>query len=119
MAFVDGDAVRRILVNLLDNAVRYGPEAQTLRIRAVNSDHRLLLIVEDEGPGVALTDRERVWEPFERGTDNVDTGTGIGLAVVHQLVRLHGGEARIEDGNYGARFVVLLPCPHPEHPGAA
>ena len=112
-AFVDGDAVRRILVNLLDNAVRYGPEAQTLRVDAINRDHRLQLSVEDEGPGVPLADRDRVWQPFERGADNADSGTGIGLAVVRQLVTLHGGNARIEDGRNGARFVVILPCPEP------
>jgi len=112
-AFVDGDAVRRILVNLLDNAVRYGPEGQTLRLEAINRDHRLQLSVEDEGPGVPVADRERVWQPFERGADNADSGTGIGLAVVRQLVTLHGGDARIEDGRNGARFIVTLPCPEP------
>lgn len=114
-AFVDGDAVRRIMVNLLDNAVRYGPEGQTLRIESVTEDQRLRLSVEDEGPGVLPEDRTRIWEPFERGSDNIDSGTGIGLAVVRQLVTLHGGEARIEDGRRGARFVVILPCPHPPH----
>ena len=108
-ADVDGDAVRRILVNQIDNAVRYGPEGQTLRITAVNRQSRLELTVEDEGPGVPPSDRERVWEPFERGSTTVDAGTGIGLAVVRQLVKLHGGEARITDGRRGARFVVTLP----------
>ena len=110
-ADVDGDAVRRILLNLLDNAVRYGPEGQTLRITAVNRQSSLELTVEDEGPGVPHSDRERVWEPFERGSTTVDTGTGIGLAVVRQLVKLHGGDARITEGSRGARFVVTLPGP--------
>lgn len=118
-AHVDGDAVRRILVNLLDNAVRYGPVGQTLHVVAANRAGSLLLSVEDEGPGVALQDRERVWEPFERGATNADSGTGIGLAVVRQLVQLHGGEARIEDGRFGARFVVVLPGPLPADKGAA
>ena len=60
-------------VNLLDNAVRYGPEGQTLRITAINRDERLELAVEDEGPGVPPDDRERVWEPFERGSTNAWT----------------------------------------------
>jgi signal transduction histidine kinase len=114
-ADVDGDAVRRILLNLLDNAVRYGPEGQTLRITAVNRQSSLELTVEDEGPGVPPHDRERVWQPFERGSTTVDTGTGIGLAVVRQLVQLHGGDARITDGRRGARFVVTLPGPQRDH----
>lgn len=113
-AQVDGDAVRRILVNLLDNAVRYGPVGQTLRIVAANKCESLAITVEDEGPGVPVADRQRVWEPFERGATNADSGTGIGLAVVRQLVRLHGGEVRIEDGRRGARFVVILPGPDHE-----
>ena len=118
-ADVDGDAVRRILVNLLDNAVRYGPEGQTLRITAVNRRSSLELTVEDEGPGVPASDRERVWEPFERGSTTVDSGTGIGLAVVRQLVALHGGDARITDGRRGARVVVTLPGPERSGPEAA
>lgn len=112
-AHVDGDAVRRVLVNLLDNAVRYGPDGQTLRIVATNRNGSLTISVEDEGPGVPMADRQRVWEPFERGATNADSGTGIGLAVVRQLVQLHGGSVRIEDGRAGARFVVILPGPVP------
>lgn len=116
-ADVDGDAVRRILVNLLDNAVRYGPEGQTLYITAINRDSSLELTVEDEGPGVPVTDRERVWQPFERGSRASDAGTGIGLAVVRQLVQLHGGAARITDGRCGARFVITLPGPERDRTG--
>jgi signal transduction histidine kinase len=110
-AAVDGDAVRRILVNLLDNAVRYGPDGQTLRIMTAHRGERLELVVEDEGPGVPAADRERIWRPFERGTAEVTGGTGIGLAVVRQLVTLHGGHASVEAGRRGARFVVVLPIP--------
>jgi signal transduction histidine kinase len=110
-ATVDADAVRRILVNLLDNAVRYGPDGQTLYVTAINRAGDLEIAVEDEGPGVPAADRERVWEAFERGSNATDTGTGIGLAVVRQLVKLHGGESRIRDGRVGARIVVTLPGP--------
>jgi signal transduction histidine kinase len=60
-----------------------------------------------------------VWQPFERGADNALSGTGIGLAVVRQLVLLHGGEARIEDNTRGARIVVVLPCPVPNRESTA
>lgn len=120
VASVDGDAVRRILVNLLDNAVRYGPEGQRIDVTVVNDRAALHVTVEDEGPGVSPEDRERIWRPFERGAANSDGGTGIGLAVVAQLVALHGGEARVETGERGgARFVVRLPFPDPNEEGAA
>lgn len=108
-ASVDGDAVRRILVNLLDNAVRYGPDGQAITVDAANDGSALSLTVEDEGPGVPVADRERIWQPFERGSPGADGGTGIGLAVVHQLVALHGGSVQVEDGRRGARFRVRLP----------
>lgn len=111
IALIDGDAVRRILVNLLDNAVRYGPVGQTIAVRAIHRGDRLEVVVEDEGPGVPAADRDRVWRAFERGTNGTSGGTGIGLAVVRQLVTLHGGQARIEDGERGARVTVVLPLP--------
>ncbi|MES2123649.1 MAG: HAMP domain-containing sensor histidine kinase [Gemmatimonadota bacterium] len=109
VAPVDGDAVRRILVNLLDNAVRYGPDGQRLTVIAAHDGRALELSVEDEGPGVPVADRERIWRAFERGSPGADGGTGIGLAVVHQLVALHGGTVGVEDGQRGARFRVRLP----------
>lgn len=108
-ASVDGDAVRRILVNLLDNAVRYGPDGQTISVTATHDGTALVLTVEDEGPGVPEADRARIWQAFERGNPGTDGGTGIGLAVVHQLVALHGGSVLVEGGQRGARFRVRLP----------
>jgi signal transduction histidine kinase len=105
---IDAEALQRILVNLLDNAVRYGPDGQTIRLRVDQAPDRLELSVEDEGPGVPPEDRERIWQPFERGGSG-GGGTGIGLAVVRQLVSLLGGDATVESGAVGARFVVRIP----------
>ena len=88
------------------------PRGTTLRVVAINHAAGLELTVEDEGPGIAPADRHRVWQAFERGV-NGNSGTGIGLAVVHQLVELHGGDARIEDAEPGARFVITLPSADP------
>ncbi len=104
-AIVDGSAVRRILVNLLDNAIRHGPEGQRLRIVVDHRDDALLLVVEDEGPGIPSAERERVWLPYARGDDG---GTGLGLAVVRYLARLHGGDAVVGDLDHGARIEVRL-----------
>jgi len=105
----DGNAVRQILRNLVDNALRYGPERAPLSILARQEEGRLELVVEDAGPGVPAAERVRIWEPFVRLEGTPGRGTGIGLAVVRQLAELHGGTARVEDGaRGGSRFVVDL-----------
>lgn len=104
-ATIDADAVRRILVNLLDNAIRHGPDAQQLRIVVDHDGAKVLMIVQDEGPGIPERDRERVWEPFMRGASG---GSGLGLAVVRHLARLHGGDATVGQGSSGARIEVRL-----------
>ena len=110
-ARVDSGALRQILLNLLDNAMKYGPTGQTIRLCLRADGEAVQLSVEDEGPGVNAQDAERIWEPFKRlavaGT--ATGGAGIGLAIVRQLAELHGGRARVERGAAGARFVIELP----------
>ncbi len=104
---LDADAVRRILINLLDNAIRHGGDEGVVTVESRHDARHLELAVADQGPGVAPADRDRIWGAFERGDGN---GSGIGLAVVHQLVLLHGGTVRIEPVTpHGARFRVSLP----------
>ena len=112
-ADVDPRALRQVVVNLLDNALKYGPRGQTITLGLhPGSPGRVLLTVADEGPGVPAADRERLWEPFVRLNDEGGSagGSGLGLAVVRSIVAQHGGEVRVEDGaGGGARFVVELP----------
>lgn len=105
IARIDGGAVRRILVNLLDNAIRHGPDGQQLRVVVDHDGDLLLLVVEDEGPGIRGAERERVWLPYARGEGG---GTGLGLAVVRYLARLHGGDAVVGDHPTGTRIEVRL-----------
>jgi signal transduction histidine kinase len=109
----DRDAVSQVLLNLLDNAVKYGPDGQTVTVRASRAGNGLRLSVEDEGPGIPRTERRRIWEPYQRlrrDGQRAVTGTGIGLAVVDELVALHDGRAWVDDAaTGGARFVVELP----------
>jgi signal transduction histidine kinase len=128
-AHVDADAFRRILLNLLDNAIRYGPRGQTVVVRLEPRQGSVRVSVLDEGPGIAPTDRERVWRPFtrlSRASAESDTGCGIGLSIVRELTRLHGGRCGVEDaqdGHRGACFYVELPMVQPpvgvDAPGAA
>ncbi|KPJ87882.1 MAG: hypothetical protein AMS18_14075 [Gemmatimonas sp. SG8_17] len=110
----DRDAVSQVLLNLLDNAVKYGPEGQTVTVRANRADDKVHLSVEDAGPGIPRTERRLIWEPhqrLQRDANRAVAGTGIGLAVVAELVGLHDGRAWVEDAvSGGARFVVELPC---------
>ena len=107
MATLDGDAVRRILINLLDNAIRHGGSGGTVRVSSRHDATVLEFAVADQGPGIPPQDRERIWEPFERGEGS---GSGIGLAVVRQLVLLHHGSVQVEEvAPHGACFRVTLP----------
>jgi len=111
VAPVDPEALHQITINLLDNAIKYGNREGriTLRTRLVSGSARIE--VEDRGPGIAPADRLRIWEPFVRIAEESSVpGSGIGLAVVRELVTCHGGKAWVEDGSSGgARFVVELP----------
>jgi signal transduction histidine kinase len=117
--WADPAAVRQLLGNLLDNAVKYGPDGQTITVRvqtsATAADGEVALVVEDEGPGIPPAERERVWQPFTRlrEEDGTRGGSGLGLSLVRELVVRQGGRAWVEDAaGGGARFVVTLPVAH-------
>jgi signal transduction histidine kinase len=110
----DGDALRRVLLNLLDNAVRYGPAGQTVTVAVERAGAWARIEVEDEGPGVPDHHRERIWKPFVRLDDAQDeslTGCGIGLSIVSELVALHGGRRGVQSRpGGGASFYLEIPA---------
>jgi signal transduction histidine kinase len=109
---IDANALRQMLLNLLDNAVKYGPRGQTVAIHLTSQPARICLIVEDQGPGVPTEDRARIWEPFWRAAGSAEGGTGLGLAIVRELSLRHGGTAHVEEHvGGGARFVLDLDAP--------
>jgi signal transduction histidine kinase len=102
-------------LNLLDNAVKYGPQGQTITAgTGVGSDGRAQIWVDDQGAGIAARDKARIWEPFRRLDHAVESGVsgnGIGLAVVRELVLAQGGAVSVHDApGGGARFLVTLRC---------
>jgi signal transduction histidine kinase len=118
IAQVDEPALRQILLNLLDNAVKYGPEGQEIRLELRTNRQAVSISVEDQGPGIPVHERDLVWQRFYRLPRDLASsiaGTGIGLAVVRDLVNLLGGRTFIEYGNgQGARFVVELRAGRPD-----
>ena len=113
MVSADADAVRHIVLNLLDNAAKYGPVGQRVVVGLALFEDAARLWVDDEGPGVPARERERVFQPFYRSQRDLHSstaGSGIGLAIVRELAALHGGSAWIEDApQNGARVVVEFP----------
>ena len=104
----DPRLLRRLIRNLVDNAQRHGAPPVEARVR--DADGHAELTVLDHGPGVPDAEREDVFRPFRRLRGDAGAGTGLGLALVRQIARRHGGEARYL-GRVGSRtgFVVTLP----------
>lgn len=116
------DSLRRVIANLLDNACRHATSRVVVTARREREDHAsgsaggdaiVLLTITDDGPGIPVADRERVFGRFTRLDDaraRDDGGSGLGLAIVRELVRMHGGTVRLEDACPGVRAEVRLPA---------
>jgi signal transduction histidine kinase len=94
--------------NLLVNACRYAGSAVSIEIAA--DEHRYTLAVEDDGPGIPESDREKVFKAFTRLDDSRSRGTGgygLGLAIVARVAALHGGNARVETSKLGGAKIVI------------
>jgi signal transduction histidine kinase len=120
VAAVDTSALRQIVLNLLDNALKFGPAGQTITVTAGSASSEIYISIDDQGPGVPPADETRIWEPFYRVANHSASigGTGIGLAIVKQLVVAHRGRVRVERGTSGARFTVELPSAGSSHVSA-
>ena len=107
------ELVERVLVNLLTNAARYG--GPTIAVSARRSIDGITMTVTDDGPGVEPDVRDRLFDPFARGSSSHAVGgSGLGLAIVRSAVEQLGGKIRYEDAEpRGARFVVELPASPP------
>ena len=116
VARVDPRALRQVVLNLLDNAVKYGPLGQTVCVSLSGSESSVIIAVEDEGPGVPKGEREKIWDPYvrlSRETESAAGGSGIGLSIVRELVKLHEGRTWVEDTKAGgARFIIEFPRVH-------
>jgi signal transduction histidine kinase len=108
---------RQVVENLVANAVKFGPDGGLITVACAVDGTDWLVDVVDEGPGVPVEARERVFEPFARlpaAEDHSVPGTGLGLAIVKGFVELHGGSVGVVDTESGTR----IRCRFPITPGA-
>jgi signal transduction histidine kinase len=116
---VQGSALhlRRVLLNLTDNAIRYSPPGGWVRVHLTTADGRARLSVEDRGCGIAPADLPRIFEPFYRADParaRATGGSGLGLAIADQVVRAHGGRIEVTSTlGVGSTFTVDLPLARP------
>lgn len=114
---LDVTMLEQILLNLLENAVRFAPAGSTITVSARRRDNVVDLRVIDHGPGVAEEERDLVFNEFHRSMSRTEgEGTGLGLAIVRALTAAHGGRTWCEETpGGGATFVVCFPLSDPAH----
>jgi two-component system sensor histidine kinase KdpD len=101
--------IDQVVTNLLENASLHTPPGTPIALKANVVDGSVQVEVVDNGPGVPLAERERLFRPFERGQTRAP-GTGLGLTIARGFVEAHGGRLWLEDApGHGARFVFTLP----------
>jgi signal transduction histidine kinase len=106
----DGDRVLQIISNLLSNAFRWTPDGGRVELQLSASNGRVSVAVDDNGPGVAPEERDRIFRPF---WSRDDSGTGLGLAIAHELAAALGGSIQLESKpTQGSRFQLVLPLGH-------
>ena len=112
---VDPVLMEQVFFNLLDNACKYSPSGTTVKVWALKTTEHVVIEVADQGPGIPLEDREKVFDMFFRvdQADSQAAGTGLGLAICRGIVEAHGGTIHAEAGMHetGTAIVIHLPLP--------
>jgi two-component system OmpR family sensor kinase len=105
------DALKLLVTNLTDNAIRYTPEGGKIRLRVSRIVDQAVIEISDNGPGIAPEERERIFDRFYRALGTKTQGHGLGLAIVKRIVELHQGEIYVDDGldERGTTMRIELP----------
>ncbi|MBW3608122.1 MAG: HAMP domain-containing histidine kinase, partial [Actinobacteria bacterium] len=111
------DELHRLVLNLLENALKHTPRGTTVRASVGQRDGRVLIAVEDDGPGIPPELKDRVFERFVRGVGDRGGSSGLGLSIVHAVAQSHGGKVTVKSPatngasrRHGTRFEVTLPA---------
>jgi two-component system sensor histidine kinase KdpD len=106
----DSQQIERVLVNLFENALKYSPPDEHVRVQVTSTPSRALIRVVDHGPGIRSEDRERIFEPFQRGASGDGGGAGLGLAIARGFAEANDARVWAESRpGQGAAFVLALP----------
>jgi two-component system, OmpR family, sensor histidine kinase KdpD len=106
----DAHQVERVLANLIENALKYSPPDEPVHVQVMTSGDQALVRVVDHGVGVTPRERERIFEPFQRGRNGATRGAGLGLAIARGFAEANGGQVWAESrAGQGAAFVLELP----------
>ncbi len=116
---VDKDAIAQVLMNLLDNAVKYSDGRADIDVRVTSTSEEVRVAVQDHGIGIPAAEQKKIYEKFYRvGSTLVHDvkGSGLGLSIVQHVVQAHGGRVELVSapGN-GSTFTIVLPVAQPEH----
>jgi len=116
----DEDLLRRMILNVLQNAVQHTPEGQTVRVGIAADGGDITVRVRDRGPGIPVEDRQRIFDRFvQLDPSRRGSGTGLGLPIARWIAEAHGGTLDLDgSGPDGSTFVIVLPSPAPAPPPA-
>jgi len=107
----DEEALRILVGNLVDNAIRYTPEGGKVDVTLRNYSNTVILTVEDTGQGIPVEERERIFERFHRISGNQAQGSGLGLAIANQVAQRHGATVEVETGKNGIGTIFSIKFP--------
>jgi signal transduction histidine kinase len=108
---IDVDMIRRVLINLTENAIKFTPSGGKIALTAESDGRQVRVTVVDNGPGIPTGERERIFEKFARiKSEGGPSGLGVGLAFCRLAVMAHGGRIWVEsEPGQGSRFIFTLP----------
>jgi len=110
LVFVDGVLLEQVVINLVENAVKYTPLRSTMDLSASVSDHEVIVEVADRGPGIPPGEESRIFDKFYRGKSAREGGVGLGLTICRGIVEAHGGRIWVENRpGGGALFQFTIP----------